>query len=141
VVAACRYAPAGTRSAGRLSGGADEPLIMIVLETAAALDDLDAVLGVEGLDGIYVGPHDLSLSLGRADPADADHMQAVLSEIITRAVAAGMPVGVHAPAGSDQALRYAAQGATILTAAVDSRALSEAVQHHLARVRGAGTAS
>ena len=134
-VAACRYAPAGTRSAGRLSGGSDDPLIMIVLETAQALDDLDAVLAVDGLDGIYVGPSDLSLSLGRADPADRDHMQEVISSIITRAVAAGMPVGVHSPSGGAQAGRYAEQGATIVTAAVDTSTLADAVQHQLALVR------
>lgn len=135
VVAACRYAPAGTRSAGRLSGGADEPLAMIVLETAETLDDLDAVLAVDGLDGVYVGPTDLSLSLGRADPADRDHMQAVISSIISRAVAARMPVGVHAPAGGAQAARYLAQGATIVTAAVDATTLTEAMAQHLSVVR------
>src|SRR5215212_4601451 len=50
VVAASRYAPAGGRSVGRLSGGADEPLVVVMVETATALDDLDAVLAVEGLD-------------------------------------------------------------------------------------------
>ena len=134
VVAACRYAPAGTRSAGRLSGGTDEPLVLVVLETASALADLDAVLAVDGLDGVYVGPMDLGLSLGRADPAD----QEVLSSIIARAVAAGMPVGVHAPDGGAQARRYADQGATIVTAAVDTAALTAAVLRDLALVRGPG---
>ena len=137
VVAACRYAPTGTRSAGRLSGGADEPLVMIMLETRAALDDLDAVLAVDGLDGVYVGPRDLSLALDRADPADHDHMQSVLLSIIARAVATGMPVGVHAPAGSAQATRYAEQGAPIVTAAVDTGMLTAAVAQHLADVRAA----
>src|SRR3954466_15994666 len=64
VVAACRYAPAGGRSIGRLSGGAHEPRGIVMVEAATALDDLDAVLAVDGLDGVYVGPGDLSLSLG-----------------------------------------------------------------------------
>lgn len=136
VVAACRYAPAGTRSAGRLAGGADEPLVMIVLETAEALADLDAVLAVDGLDGVYVGPTDLGLSLGRAGPADRGHVQSVISSVIARAVAAGMSVGVHAPEGAEQAQRYAAQGATIVTAAVDTAVLAAGVQGHLDRVRG-----
>jgi 4-hydroxy-2-oxoheptanedioate aldolase len=132
VVGACRYGPAGNRSVGRLSGGSDEPLVLIVLETAAALDDLDAILAVEGLDGIYVGPSDLSLSLGRAD-AD-DHMQTVISSVIARAVAAGMPVGVHAASGA-QANRYAEQGATIITAAVDDSALTDTVRRQLGIAR------
>jgi 4-hydroxy-2-oxoheptanedioate aldolase len=129
VVAACRYGPVGTRSAGRLSGGVAEPLVMVVLETAEALADLDAVLAVDGLDGIYVGPLDLGLSLGRDDVAD------VIASIVARAVAAGLPVGVHAPAGADQAAGYAARGATILTAAVDATTLADTVTRQLAQVR------
>jgi 4-hydroxy-2-oxoheptanedioate aldolase len=135
VVAACRYAPAGTRSIGRLSGGADEPLVMIVLETATALDDLDAVLAVDGLDGIYVGPSDLSLSLDRAGDEHRAFMQEVISSIVTRAVAAGKPVGVHASSGADAA-RHGQQGATILTAAVDATVMADALRRQLAAVRG-----
>jgi 4-hydroxy-2-oxoheptanedioate aldolase len=133
VVAACRYGPTGTRSVGRLSGGADEPLVMIVLETAAALDELDAVLAVDGLDGIYVGPSDLSRQLGRAGDEHRDHMREVISSVVARAVAAGMPVGVHAATGVDAA-RHAAQGATIVTAAVDVSVLADAVRQQLAAV-------
>lgn len=134
VVAACRYGPAGNRSIGRLSGGADEPLVLIVLETAGALDELDAVLAVDGLDGIYVGPSDLGLSLGRA--GDERFMRETISSIVARAVAAGMPVGVHAASGADAA-RHAEQGATILTAAVDTTVLADAVRRQLRVVRQA----
>ena len=136
VVAACRYAPTGTRSIGRLSGGADEPLVLIVLETATALDDLDAVLAVDGLDGIYVGPSDLSLSLGRAGDGHREHMQEVIASIVARAVAAGMPVGVHTSSG-EVAAGYAAQGATIVTAAVDLTILADGVRRELAVSRPA----
>lgn len=134
VVAACRYGLTGTRSVGRLSGGTDQPLVLIVLETVDALNDLDDILAVEGLDGIYVGPSDLGLSLGRADPDDRDHMQTVISSVVTRAVASGMPVGVHAASGA-QANRYAEQGATIITAAVDTIALTDTVQRQLTLAR------
>ena len=88
VVAACRYAPTGTRSIGRLSGGADEPLVIAMVETASALDDLDAVLAVEGLDGVYVGPGDLGLSLGLTGEDRRRELREVLGSIIVRAVAA-----------------------------------------------------
>ncbi|WP_246862105.1 HpcH/HpaI aldolase/citrate lyase family protein [Nocardioides sp. SYSU D00065] len=135
VVAATRYAPAGGRSIGRLSGGADQPLVIVMVETATALDDLDAILQVEGLDGVYVGPGDLSLSLELAGADRAGELRQVLSSIIARAVSAGTPVGVHAYNGDDAA-RYAAEGATIVTVSVDSVALSELMKHHLAVARG-----
>lgn len=135
VVAASRYAPAGGRSIGRLSGGADQPLVIVMVETATALDDLGAVLTVQGLDGVYVGPGDLGLSLS-LDGADrrAD-LRGVLSSIIARAGAAGVPVGVHAYNGEDAA-SYAAEGATIVTVAVDAVSLSEVMAHHLGVARG-----
>lgn len=130
VVAAGRYAPAGGRSIGRLSGGADEPLVVAMVETATALDDLDALLAVEGLDGVYVGPGDLALSLGLTGEDRRAELRGVLSSIVARAVAAGMPVGVHAYSG-EEAAGYAAEGATIVTVAVDAVALGEELTRHL----------
>lgn len=130
IVAASRYAPAGGRSIGRLSGGVDQPLVVVMVETATALDDLDALLTVQGLDGVYVGPGDLSLSLDRAGADHREELRGVLSAIIARAGAAGVPVGVHAYNGEDAA-EYAAEGATIVTACVDIASLGEVMAHHL----------
>jgi 4-hydroxy-2-oxoheptanedioate aldolase len=135
IVAACRYAPGGGRSIGRLSGGAEQPLVIVMVESATALDDLDAVLAVEGIDGIYVGPGDLSLSLGLSAADRRAELRDVLSSIVARARAAGVPVGVHAYSGADAA-GYAAEGATIVTVAADAVALGEAVTHHLGVARG-----
>ena len=137
VIAACRYGPSGTRSAGRVSGGSDEPLVLPMVETAGALDELDALLALDGLDGVYVGPHDLSLSLDRAGADDRDHMRQVISSVVARAVAAGVPVGVHALDGATAA-GWAAEGATIVTATMDVTALAAALAGHLRAARGAG---
>lgn len=130
VVAASRYAPVGARSIGRLSGGDDQPLVVVMVETATALDDLDALLAVPGLDGVYVGPGDLSLALGLDGPDRRGELRAVLSSIISRAVTAGVPVGVHAYNGDDAA-GYAAEGASIVTVAVDTVSLGEVMARHL----------
>lgn len=82
MVDACRYPPMGGRSFGparaRLYAGAGyaeqangQVLVLAMVETAAALENIDAILAVDGLDGVYVGPNDLSISLG--GPAGADH--------------------------------------------------------------------
>jgi 4-hydroxy-2-oxoheptanedioate aldolase len=131
VVASCRYGPAGTRSAGRLSGGSDEPLVVVMVETAGALAELDALLALDGVDAVYVGPMDLSLSLGRAGEDIGD----VLSDVIARARAAGVPVGVHAADGATAA-GFAAQGATLVTAAMDHRVLVAALTQELRTARG-----
>ena len=134
VVAATRYAPAGGRSIGRLSGGADEPLVIVMVEMATALADLDALLAVEGLDGVYVGPGDLSLSLDLTGEEGRAELHQVLSSVVARAVAAGVPVGVHAYSG-EEAAGYAAEGATIVTVAVDTVSLGEVLGAHLRTAR------
>jgi 4-hydroxy-2-oxoheptanedioate aldolase len=135
VVAATRYAPSGGRSIGRLFGGIDEPHVVVMVETASALEGLDAILAVEGLDGVYVGPGDLGLALGMTGADRRAELGSVLSSIIARAGAAGMPVGVHAYSG-DEAAGYAAEGATIVTVAVDAVSLREIMARHLCVARG-----
>ena len=134
VVAACRYAPAGGRSIGRLAGDSAEPLVIGMVETASALADLDALLATDGLDGVLVGPGDLSLSLELTGEDHRAELRAVLSSIIARAVAAGVPVGVYAHDGS-QAAGYAAEGATIVSVVADAVALGAEVARHLGLAR------
>ncbi len=130
VVAATRYAPAGGRSVGRLAGGADQPLVVVMVETATALDDLDALLVVPGVDGLYVGPGDLALALGLVGEDRRAELRSVLSSIVHRCREAAMPVGVHAY-GGEEAAGYAAEGATIVTVGVDTVSLRTSLAHHL----------
>lgn len=137
VVSYCRYGPEGVRSYGRLVGGSDEPACILVLETSQALTDLPAIVEVDGVDGIYVGPRDLALSLGRGGPGDSSYMNDVVAGIVTTCVDAGTPVGVHASFG-EQASGYREMGATILTAAADTAVLAAALDAQLTAVRSTG---
>lgn len=107
-IGACRYSPQGYRSfgpaRGRLYGGADyaveanETIVTLaMIETAQALENLDEILSTPGLDGIYVGPADLSLSLtGKVqfDYSDPD-LFARLEEIVAAARRHGVAAGIH----------------------------------------------
>ena len=102
------YAPRGTRSFGPvralLYGGADYPqhandtiVTFAMIETAQALDNLDDILSVEGLDAIYIGPSDLSLALGCTptfDDVDPKAAEAI-DHILERAKAHGLVAGIH----------------------------------------------
>jgi len=96
-VAACRYPPAGRRSfgptRGLLYGGPDyfdhandEILTLGMIETPQGMANLDAIAAVDGLDGVFVGPSDLSLALG-APPAP-DWTRDPLAGAIDRILAA-----------------------------------------------------
>jgi 4-hydroxy-2-oxoheptanedioate aldolase len=149
-VAAGRYPPLGGRSSGpfRAShyGGADyvqrandEILLLAMIETRAALASLDAICAVEGLDGVYVGPSDLSLSLGKPGtlaPDDPEVLEAIAT-IARGARAHGLIAGVHTD-GPETARRRYAEGFHFCTLLNDVRLLVDATKRMVSDLRGSG---
>lgn len=146
-VAYTSYAPKGTRSFGPvralLYGGADYPakanetiVRFAMIETAQALDNLDAILSVEGLDAIYIGPSDLSLALGCKpvfDDVDAPVAQAI-DHILARAQAHGVKAGIH-NGRPDVAKARIAKGFRFVTVGSDARLLAAGSQQLLGEMR------
>jgi 4-hydroxy-2-oxoheptanedioate aldolase len=150
-VAWTNYAPQGTRSFGPiralLYGGADYAaqandtvVRFAMIETAQALDNLDAILSVEGLDAIYIGPSDLSLALGCRpvfDDVDSPVAQAI-DHILERAKAHGVQAGVHNGI-AEGALARIAKGFRFVTIGSDARLMAAGSQQVLAKMRAAPT--
>ena len=127
---ACRYPPAGYRSGGgAMTGG--EPFCIIMVESAQALADLYATLAEDGVDGIYVGPRDLSYSLGCELDPDDPVLKPALEQIRSAAAEAGKPVGIHASDGAT-ARRYRGEGCSLITVASDAAAVSRVAAAELA---------
>ena len=151
-VAACRYPPRGMRSygpirAGGVMGTSDpetlekEALCLVMVETREALERVEEIAATPGLDGIYVGPSDLALSLGlpaTIEVLEDEHAEAV--ERVRRACAAnGVVAGIHASSG-EWARRHADAGFEMVTVATDASLLMNAALAELAVVRGEGAA-
>jgi 4-hydroxy-2-oxoheptanedioate aldolase len=135
IVGACRYPPAGYRSAGGVLATDSDPLCIVMVESRAAAADLAATLAVPGVDGIYVGPRDLSLSLGcPLDPHDPV-LRPELERIWAACAAAGKPVGVHATDGATAGL-YRDNGCRLITVASDALAVTRGAASELAVARG-----
>lgn len=130
-VAACRYPPRGARSWGptraRFALGGYDPdeadrgvLAFAMVETVAALDALDAIAATPGLDGIYVGPADLTRSLGGGVTVDFawPPLAAALSRVAAACRANGVVAGVHATRPEDAA-RLLTAGYRFVTVAAD----------------------
>ena len=148
LVAWTSYAPRGTRSFGPVRAamvlGADYPTAandhivrFAMIETAQALDNLESILSVEGLDAIYIGPSDLSLSLGCKpvfDDVEPKAAQAI-AHIVERARAHGVVAGIHnglprvAKARIDLGFRFVTLGS-------DARMLISGSQDLLGAMRG-----
>lgn len=147
LVAYTHYAPQGTRSFGPiralLYGGADYPqhanktiVTFAMIETRQALDNLDSILSVEGLDAIYIGPSDLSLALGCTptfDDLDPPAAQAV-DHILERAKAHGVVAGIH-NGSTEAALKRIAKGFQFTTIGSDARLMAAAAQQVVSRMK------
>ena len=147
-VAWTRYAPQGARSYGPLRGvlyggpdyvaHANQTLVRFaMIETAQALENLDAILSVEGLDAVYIGPSDLSLSLGCKPTFDELEPRAAeaVAHILERALAHGVVAGIHngtaaaAQARIGKGFRFVTVGSDAQLLASGSQQLLQAMDH------------
>jgi 4-hydroxy-2-oxoheptanedioate aldolase len=144
---ASRYPPRGIRSYGTVrsaygSGRAqteranDAVLVFAQIETAEGLAAVDDICGVDGIDGVYVGPADLSLALGLPSFADLDDasLLEVLDTILQAARDHGIVPGIHAPSAAS-AVAMARRGFTFVGSAWDADTLSSALSESSERVR------
>jgi 4-hydroxy-2-oxoheptanedioate aldolase len=134
-VQACRYPPHGFRSSGPtravVYAGADyhahandEILAFAMIETAAGLANVAAIVATPGLDGVYIGPSDLSLSLGGppGQDSDAPALMAAFDTIVAACRAAGVRTAVHT-AGVAYSQKMLARGFDLVTVGGDVRFL------------------
>ena len=147
-VGACRYPPAGYRSygpyRGLLYGGqdyvehADERVVtMAMIETRQALENLDGILDVEGLDAVFVGPSDLGQSLGygpgpdREEPEVVEAIDGVLAAASERGLAAGIFTG-----STKSASRMIGKGFRFVNVSTDVRLMAGAAADVVAQLKG-----
>lgn len=146
LVEAARYAPLGGRSFGPTRANLvhgpsyvrtanDRVLLLAMIETREALANLDDILAVEGIDGVYVGPSDLGLSLGfepTLEPTSPAVLDAI-GDILARSKAQGRIAGIHT--GSPAMVRaMLAQGFDFASLLTDVRLFVTALGAALASV-------
>lgn len=140
VVGSCRYAPVGHRGVDIYSRAArfgytakadyflkanEEVVIAIQIEGKEGVDNLDDILAVEGVDIIYVGPYDLSQSLGVPGQVRDPLVVSKVEEIARKAKARGRYVGIYVD-NVETAHYYANLGVQFITISVDVRIFAEA---------------
>lgn len=142
-VASCRYAPQGSRSFGPVraksvngpdyASTANERVACIpMIETVEAISNLDEILAVPGIDAVYVGPADLSLTLGLAPQGDHpdESFQNALATIVSGCTARGVVAGIHA--NPELTPVRLAQGFRMVTFSADLLALGSGISAAMA---------
>jgi 4-hydroxy-2-oxoheptanedioate aldolase len=152
VVDAVRYPPMGRRSygpaRGLLYGGADyhahaddEMLAFAMIETPRGLADVDAIAAVPGIDGLFVGPADLSLALGvPPSPKWRDEpLRGAIARILASARAHGKFAGIFCT-GPEMGIEMRELGFDMVVPANDATLLRGAAQSWCDRIRGGSSA-
>jgi 4-hydroxy-2-oxoheptanedioate aldolase len=144
-VRACRYAPLGARSYGPIRANYyagfdyfahanDDVLCIVMVETREAVDQLDEILSVAGVDAVYVGPADLSVTLGLppAPDHDAASFTEALARILDSCAAHGVVPGI---AGNQRtAPKRIEQGFRLVEVAADAAVLAAGAAQALSDV-------
>lgn len=137
IVEAGRYAPLGQRSVGLSRSTAygagltdaiqahnREKSIIVQIEHADAVKNLEEILSVEGIDGVFVGPYDLSSSMGCIGQVQDERVQAAIGQVQAAAAAKGLISGIFV--GNDQAMvKEAARGFQMIAVGSDCLRLIE----------------
>lgn len=139
LVRAMRYPPAGIRGVGtalaraaRWNGVGDylaqadhEMCLLVQIESMRALAALDEILGVDGVDGVFIGPADLAASMGHLGNPAHPQVRAAIEQAIRTIVASGKAAGALAT-DPETAARYQSLGACFLQVGVDTLLLRNA---------------
>ncbi|HEY3512208.1 aldolase/citrate lyase family protein [Kribbella sp. NPDC051137] len=146
-VRAAKYPPVGVRSFGPMRAALrigpvpaesnDATVVLAMIETPLGLQNVAEICATPGLDGVYVGPSDLSLALGARFPGDPDvdgPFEEALELIARTAREAGIAAGIHTFDGESARLRLA-QGYTFATVSSDLSHLEAIAAAHLETAR------
>lgn len=146
-VRACRYPPRGFRSWGPLRSsmaqpgftpelGNEQTVCIVMIETEQAVENLDAILSTDGVDGVLVGPNDLAISHAGSNagagssPRDVEMIELIAERCRHHGVAAGISC-----ANADDARRWEQAGYTLLALPSDAALIGEGLAQTLAQAR------
>lgn len=136
----CKYPPEGTRSVGisRAQGygrhfqtyvaAANEDIVVILqIEHIDAVNNIDNILAVPGIDGLFIGPYDLSASMGKTGRTTDPDVQQAISRVKACADRAKMPLGIFG-ATADAVKPYIQSGYTLIAVGIDTMLIRQAAK-------------
>jgi 4-hydroxy-2-oxoheptanedioate aldolase len=152
LVRAMRYPPEGIRVVGSalarasrwnsiqgyLDQADDQMCLLVQIENLEGLANLDEIAAVEGVDGVFIGPADLSASMGHRGNPGHPEVQVAIEDAIGRIVQSGKAAGILS-ADENLARRYIELGATFVAVGVDTTVLMRGLQALAGKFKGVPT--
>ena len=112
-------------------------LCLINIESRTAVENLDGLLDVPGLDGIIIGPHDLSVNMGLQEQYGHPDFENMVQEIISKTRQKKLAAGIHFPTGPDRQVKWAKNGANIVLHSSDMFLFVQKLKEDLHKIKTA----
>ncbi|SFC79291.1 HpcH/HpaI aldolase family protein [Spirosoma endophyticum] len=107
------------------------------IESVPALHRLDELLSVPGLDAVFIGPHDLSVSLGLPEQYDHPDFEAAVRSIIHTTRQKGLAIGIHFSLEPERQIKWIHEGVNIIVHSFDIALFSQRLRHDLRIIKEA----
>ena len=114
-----------------------DKFLMINIESVTAMERLDQILAEPGIDGIIIGPHDLSISLGVPEKYHDPRFEDAVTKIISKARKKGLSAGIHLSEAADLQIKWAKAGANIILHSSDIALFQQRLKADIADIRRA----
>jgi 4-hydroxy-2-oxoheptanedioate aldolase len=118
-----------------LSNRNRDNFLLINIESMPALERLDQILAVPGLDGVIIGPHDLSVSLGLPEQYEHPQFEEALETVISKSLARGLGIGIHFPLHPELQIKWAKRGLNIILHSSDLFLFQRSLEKDIAAIR------
>jgi 4-hydroxy-2-oxoheptanedioate aldolase len=143
-----KYPPRGTRSNGPIRSGMygsagsyqqtanDEIVLLPMMETKTAVENMESILDVQGIDGVYIGPSDLGFSYGLVPKLDRDEPEIlkIYEKIVMECGKRGLHPGIHC-SGAEGAVRAINMGFKLVTLSNESGLMMTYAKMQVAQTR------
>lgn len=114
-----------------------EHLLILNIESRAAVDHIDEILAVPDIDAIFIGPHDLSINLGKPEDYENPEWEDYISTTIKKCLEHNVGVGNHFSFDIEKQINWAKQGMNILIWNVDSIRIVQALNQDFSHIKDA----
>ena len=148
IVKRCKYSPEGTRGVGigrahkygiefeqYIQNANREVAVILQAESQEAIDNIDSIVNIKGVDAILIGPYDLSARLGKIGQVTDPVVLNAIDEIAESCQEAGVKLGFFG-VSADAVKPYIDKGFTLITAGVDSLFIIKSAKEIMAEIRG-----
>jgi 2-dehydro-3-deoxyglucarate aldolase/4-hydroxy-2-oxoheptanedioate aldolase len=148
IILQCKYSPEGNRGVGigrahtygmefddYIQSANEDTAVILQAESRQAIENIDAIVKLKGLDAILIGPYDLSASLGRIGQVTDPEVQAAIKTVASACQSAGIQLGIFG-VRAEEVKPYIEQGFTLITAGVDTLFVIDSAKTTLAKLRG-----